>query len=191
MGSSQTSPANWSAGFSRWAWSVRYTWFSLLVACEELLGDAHRGHAFGPAGVERDVGDGFDELLLGHAVLNGLAEVEAELFGVAAGGEHGHGDEAAVTGGKLGPVPDVLGEHIVPVSGSQGKKGAGTTQKRGASRKLTPREHTNSAAAQARRVITGVNEHGKSCFVSDEDTPFGSAVMRTRSAIYGVQECYR
>jgi hypothetical protein len=27
------------------------------------------------------------------------------------------------------------------------------------------------AAAQARRVITGVNEHGKSCFVSDEDTP--------------------
>jgi hypothetical protein len=45
------------------------------------------------------VGDGFDELLLGHAFLNGSAEVEAELCGVAAGGEHGHAGEAAVTGG--------------------------------------------------------------------------------------------
>jgi mannose-6-phosphate isomerase-like protein (cupin superfamily) len=30
---------------------------------------------------------------------------------------------------------------------------------------------TNTTTAQARRIITGVDEHGRSCFVADEDTP--------------------
>jgi hypothetical protein len=53
------------------------------------------------------VGQGFDELFLGHAVFDGTAEVQLELGGVAAGGEHHDGDEAAVAGGELGAVPDV------------------------------------------------------------------------------------
>src|SRR4051812_7530392 len=65
------------------------------VAAEDLLGDRHGGHGPGPAGVEGQVCDRFDEFFLGGAVLLGQAEVVDELLGVAARGEGGDGDEAA------------------------------------------------------------------------------------------------
>ena len=46
--------------------------------------------------------EGFDELILGDTVLDGVAEVEGELVVVAAGGENRDGDQAAVAGDSSG-----------------------------------------------------------------------------------------
>src|SRR5256886_11741572 len=75
------------------------------VAAEDLFGDGHRGHRFRPAGVEGQVRDRLDEFLLGGAVLLGEAEVEHELFGVAAGGQRGDRDQAAFLGRQLRTFP--------------------------------------------------------------------------------------
>ena len=40
-------------------------------------------------------------------------KVVRELVGVPANDQGGDGDEAAVPGGELGPVPDVVEEHVV------------------------------------------------------------------------------
>src|SRR4051794_3077193 len=53
------------------------------VRPEDLFGDTHRGHRLGPTGVERKMGDRFDQLGLGGAVVPGEVEVEAQLVGVA------------------------------------------------------------------------------------------------------------
>src|SRR5437763_4316023 len=66
---------------------------SVGVAAEDPLGDGHGGHGPGPAGVEGEVGDGFDELVFGVAVLLGEVDVEHELVGVAERSEGGDGDE--------------------------------------------------------------------------------------------------
>src|SRR3954471_15231942 len=87
---------------------------------EDLLGDGDGGHGLGPAGVEGQVGDGLDELGLGHAVVAGAAEVEAQLVGVTACHQHGDSDEAAVAGGELGAVPDVLEQDVVGDLGELG-----------------------------------------------------------------------
>ena len=59
------------------------------------------------------MGDGLDELLSCHAVLDGAPEVECELLGIAASSENRDGDQAAVAGREFGSVPDVLEEHVV------------------------------------------------------------------------------
>jgi hypothetical protein len=50
-----------------------------------LLGDGHRGHRFGPAGVKREVGDCLDQFRFGDAVVLGPGQVEDELVGRTAG----------------------------------------------------------------------------------------------------------
>jgi hypothetical protein len=72
-----------------------------------VFGDDHGGHGFGPAGVEGQVGDGFDEFFLAGAVGLGQAEVVDELVGVSAGGQAGRRDQAAFFGGELWAFPDV------------------------------------------------------------------------------------
>src|SRR3954470_20357845 len=42
---------------------------SVVVGAEDPFGDRHGGHRLGSTGVERQVGDRFDELVLGGAVL--------------------------------------------------------------------------------------------------------------------------
>src|SRR3954462_13493417 len=54
-----------------------------------------------------------DQLGLAQAVVSGVAEVEAQLVGIAAGNEGGDGNEAAVAGGELASVPDVVEEDVV------------------------------------------------------------------------------
>jgi hypothetical protein len=61
------------------------------------------------------MGDGFDELAFAVAVLLREREVEHELVGVPARGEGNDGDEAALLGRELGPLPDVTEENIVGV----------------------------------------------------------------------------
>ena len=83
------------------------------VAGEDLLGDGHRGHGLGPAGVEREVGDGFDQFGFGVPVAAGEVEVEHELIGVAERGEGGDGDQAAFLGGQFGTVPHLAEQDVV------------------------------------------------------------------------------
>lgn len=59
------------------------------------------------------MGDGFDQFVLGDAVLDCAAEVEAELFSVPAGGEDRDGDEASVSCGQFRSVPDVGEEDVI------------------------------------------------------------------------------
>ena len=66
------------------------------------------------------MGDRLDEFVLGDAVLDGAAEVEAQLLGVALRGQDRDGDEAAVAGGQLGAVPDVVEEDVVGELGHLG-----------------------------------------------------------------------
>src|SRR4051794_1285027 len=54
------------------------------VAAEDLLGHAHRGEGLRPAGVEGEVGDRLDQLLLGHPVVLRELQVEGQLLGIAA-----------------------------------------------------------------------------------------------------------
>src|SRR4051812_40056305 len=66
------------------------------VVAEDLLGDADRRERLRPAGVERRVGDRFDELGLGEPVVFRVLQVEAELLGVPAGDQCSDGDQTAV-----------------------------------------------------------------------------------------------
>src|SRR3954463_13912736 len=104
--STRTSPGAW-----RTAPCMR-SFLSVGVAAEDPLGDGHGGHGLGPAGVEGEMGDGFDELVLGGAVLPGEVEVERELVGVAERGEGGDGDEAALLRCQLGALPHVAEEDV-------------------------------------------------------------------------------
>jgi hypothetical protein len=65
------------------------------------------------------VGNGLDELLLADAVVPGVLQVEGKLLGVAAGGQRGERDQAAVTRRQLRALPrlteqDVIGEVHEP-----------------------------------------------------------------------------
>src|SRR4051812_32972689 len=55
------------------------------AAAKDLLGDGHRGEGLRPAGVEGQLRDGLDQLLLGDAVVLRVLQVEGQLLGVAAG----------------------------------------------------------------------------------------------------------
>src|SRR5438552_4127511 len=83
------------------------------VVGEDLFGDGHGGHGLGPAGVEGQVGDRFDELVFGRAVALREIEVEDELFGAAAGGEAGDGDQAALLRRQLWTGPHLSEEDVV------------------------------------------------------------------------------
>jgi transcriptional regulator with XRE-family HTH domain len=140
---------------------------------EDTLGDVHCSHAFGPAGVERDVGDRFNEFVLGQSVLHASSQVKRELIHIPTRREHGYGDEAAVTRGELGAVPDVLEKNVV---GQRGELG---------------REVAEGAASTADllRVLVGVG-HDADPFLDDiHPTTFlpragGTGYARTPSACY-------
>jgi hypothetical protein len=63
---------------------------------EDLLRHGDGGQGFGPAGVEGQVGDGFDELNLDQPVVFSKLQVKGQLLGVAASDESRDGDEAPV-----------------------------------------------------------------------------------------------
>src|SRR5947208_169545 len=86
---------------------------SILVAVEDLLGDGHGGHGLGPSRVEGQVGDGFDQLLLGRAVAFREAEVVDELYGVPARGQARDGDEAAFLRRQLCALPDLTEQDVI------------------------------------------------------------------------------
>src|SRR3954467_11737638 len=63
---------------------------------EQLLRLGRCRHGVGPSGVEREMRDQLDELLLGHAVLDRAREVEGHLLGLAGRDERRAGNEAPV-----------------------------------------------------------------------------------------------
>src|SRR6266516_3710729 len=67
--------------------------FSIGAGAEDLLGDGHGGHGLRPAGIEGQVGDRLDKLLLDGAILLGQAEVEQELLGAPTRGQRRDGHE--------------------------------------------------------------------------------------------------
>ena len=68
-----------------------------LAAFDDVLQDGCCAHAVGPAGVERQVQQGFPEFLVGDAVLPGKAEVKLQLIHLAQRRQRGDRDQAAVT----------------------------------------------------------------------------------------------
>jgi hypothetical protein len=84
-----------------------------LLGGEGLLGNRDRGHGFGPAGVEGQMSDRLDQLGLTYTIVSGVAEVEAQLVGIAAGDQGRDGDETAVAGGELASVPNVVEQDVV------------------------------------------------------------------------------
>src|SRR4051794_7062086 len=86
---------------------------SSCQAAKRLLGGRDGGHRPRPAGVERQVGDGLDDLGLGEPVLLTELQVEGQLLGVAPGDQRRDRDEAAVAWGQLGALPHVAEQDVV------------------------------------------------------------------------------
>src|SRR4029450_11400037 len=59
------------------------------------------------------MGDEFEQLLLLDAVVDGALEVADLLLGAIERHQGGAGDQAAVTLGEAGPLPDVAEQHVV------------------------------------------------------------------------------
>jgi hypothetical protein len=70
-------------------------------------------HAGRPASVEGQVGEGFDEFVLGEAVGKGQAQVATQLVRPVGCGQDGDGDQAAVAGRQAGALPDVPKQNFV------------------------------------------------------------------------------
>ena len=87
--------------------------FKAVGLLEELLRGDDSGHCVGPAGVERDVGDGLDELVDGGPLSIALFMWNAICSVRLEGDERGDGDEAAVPLGQPRPLPDVSEDHII------------------------------------------------------------------------------
>src|SRR5437763_5146662 len=113
LGSSRCS-TRMSPGAYRSAPRMMYV-LSVGVAAEDPLGDGHGGHRLGPAGVEREMGDRFDELGFGVAVPLGEVEVEHELVGVAHRRKSSNGDQTAFLGGQVGALPHLAEQDVVGV----------------------------------------------------------------------------
>jgi hypothetical protein len=64
---------------------------------------------FGQSAWKAQVGDRLDQLLLGRAVVLRVLKMGGQLVGVAAGGQRGDGDQAALLRRQLRPFPDVTG----------------------------------------------------------------------------------
>src|SRR5215471_19470625 len=84
-----------------------------LLLRQQRLRARDRRYRARPTDVEREVGDGLDELLLGDAVFDRLREVELHLLGLAGRDESGAGDEASVPLRELRPLPDVAEQDAV------------------------------------------------------------------------------
>lgn len=69
--------------------------------------------ALGQPAVEGEVGDGFGQFFDAEPVVQGDAEVVVELLAAVEGSQRGHGDQAPVTRGQAGTVPDVSEEDVV------------------------------------------------------------------------------
>src|SRR5947209_8336463 len=87
--------------------SPRVTSFSRLELRENAPGDREGGVRRGPSGVEGEVGDRLDELLLRDAVLQCALEVERQFIRAVACDECGDRDQTAVARRQAGPPPDV------------------------------------------------------------------------------------
>src|SRR5438309_8154985 len=95
--------------------SPRVTSFSRLELRENAPGYLEGGVRRGPSGVEGEVGDRLDELLLRDAVLQCALEVERQFIRAVACDEGGDRDQTAVARRQAGPPPDVAEEHDVGV----------------------------------------------------------------------------
>src|SRR3954469_15140484 len=99
--------------FVGWCWCGPGDPGDRSVAGEDLLGDGHRGERLGPAGVERQMCDRFDQLVFGGAVVLRVLQVEGELLGVSAGDQCCDRDEAAVAWRELRALPDLAEQNVV------------------------------------------------------------------------------
>src|SRR6266478_2171960 len=103
----------------------------LWLRVENLGGDAGRRHGGGPTGIERQVGDDFADLVLGHAVGESALEVTLELVAPVHGHEGGHGDEAPVALGQSRALPHVAVQHLLAQVDELGHRAAHFVSRRG------------------------------------------------------------
>src|SRR5215469_12953465 len=81
-----------------------------LPLVEHLLGHLCPGHRRRPAGIEGEMGDDLAEFVLGQAVIERPVQMPNKLSFAAERDQGCAGDQAAVTLGKAGPLPDLAKE---------------------------------------------------------------------------------
>jgi hypothetical protein len=99
-----------ASGEHRWDGVLAADPDTLEIDGDEPIEDSH---------VERD---DLDELVEGHAVVDGASEVAGEVFGPVERDVGGDGDQAAVSLSEAGTLPDVAEENVVVSSTSFGAK---------------------------------------------------------------------
>src|SRR5438067_13402460 len=86
---------------------------SCLALGEHFLRDQRCRSGIGPAAIEREMRDGFDDLLALHAVVERAPEVAAQLVGTRERDERCHGNQAAVALRQSGALPHIAEDHLV------------------------------------------------------------------------------
>src|SRR6266581_4021021 len=90
------------------------------VLLEYFFGYGDRGHRAWPAGVERQVGDRFDQLILCHAVFQRQGEVRSKLIGAIHCDERAHCRQAAIPSRQPRTRPHIAKQHVVSELGQFG-----------------------------------------------------------------------
>jgi hypothetical protein len=90
---------------------ARRKWSVLLL--EDFPGNGDCSDGVGPAGIERQVSDGLNQLFLRQTILARADEVRSQLVGSVHCDERADGGKAAIAFGKLRTLPDVTKEHVV------------------------------------------------------------------------------
>src|SRR2546425_116392 len=90
------------------------------VLLEYFFGYRDRGHRAWPAGVERQVRNGFDQLVLRHAVLVREGQVGPKLVGSVHRDESADSNKAAIPRGQSRTRPHIPKQHVVSELGQLG-----------------------------------------------------------------------
>src|SRR6266849_4477045 len=83
------------------------------VLLEYFFGYGDRGHGAGPAGIERQVGDRLDQLLLRQAVIQRQGEVRSKLIGAVHRDERAHRRQTAISSRHSRPRPHIAKKLVV------------------------------------------------------------------------------
>src|SRR6266545_4534096 len=90
------------------------------VLLEYFFGYGDRGHRAWPTGVERQVRNGLDQLVLRHAVLAREGQVGPKLVGSVHRDESADGNQAAIPRGQSRTRPHIPKQHVVSELGEFG-----------------------------------------------------------------------
>src|SRR6266571_819619 len=90
------------------------------VLLQDFFGYGDRGHRAWPAGVKRQVRNGFDQLVLRHAVLAREGEVGSKLVGAVHRDERADSHQAAIPRGQSRTRPHIPKQHVVSELGEFG-----------------------------------------------------------------------